>query len=331
VVQPGDTLSVLARRYEVPARALIEANNLEPPYALSAGRRLVLPQVQAHRVEPGETLTSIARRHGVEASALAAANRLAPPFTVRTGTLLIVPPRVEPVVAAAAPPAPDPAASPPPAPPVPSAKPAPPPFAASAARERPSVAALPGPAASEPPATALAAAPPPAAAAPPDAEAQHALAPPPSHPPAPESAPAPPSGKGFIWPVKGRLLSGYGPGANGTHNDGVNLAAPRGTPIRAAEEGVVAYAGNELRGFGNLVLVKHPGGWITAYAHCDSVAVKKGEKVRRGEVIAKVGETGTVTEPQLHFELRRGTRALDPMDYLAPLPTASLLGVAMPS
>jgi murein DD-endopeptidase MepM/ murein hydrolase activator NlpD len=124
--------------------------------------------------------------------------------------------------------------------------------------------------------------------------------------------------------VKGRLLSGYGAGANGTHNDGVNIAAPRGTHIQASDDGVVAYAGNELRGFGNLVLVKHAGGWMTAYAHCESLAVKKGDKVRRGQVIAKVGETGTVGEPQLHFELRRGTRALDPMGYLAPLPSAEL-------
>jgi murein DD-endopeptidase MepM/ murein hydrolase activator NlpD len=133
--------------------------------------------------------------------------------------------------------------------------------------------------------------------------------------PPPEPAP-PPAGRGFIWPVKGRILSGYGPGPGGTYNDGINIAAPAGTPIRAAEDGVVAYAGNELRGFGNLVLLKHPNGWMSAYAHCDAILVKKGARVRRGQTIARVGATGAVAEPQLHFELRRGTHALDPAQQL---------------
>jgi murein DD-endopeptidase MepM/ murein hydrolase activator NlpD len=116
--------------------------------------------------------------------------------------------------------------------------------------------------------------------------------------------------------VKGRILSGFGAGPGGTYNDGINIAVPAGTPILAAEDGVVAYVGNELRGFGNLVLLKHPNGWMSAYAHCDAILVKKGARVRRGQTIARVGATGAVTEPQLHFELRRGTRALDPMQQL---------------
>jgi murein DD-endopeptidase MepM/ murein hydrolase activator NlpD len=85
----------------------------------------------------------------------------------------------------------------------------------------------------------------------------------------------------------------------------------------------VAYAGNELRGFGNLLLIKHADGWMTAYAHCDAVLVKRGDRVRRGQTIARVGMTGAVSEPQLHFEIRRGSRALDPMTYLPPTSTAS--------
>jgi murein DD-endopeptidase MepM/ murein hydrolase activator NlpD len=136
-----------------------------------------------------------------------------------------------------------------------------------------------------------------------------------AEPPAAEPL-APPRGGRFVWPVKGRVLGGYGPGPGGTHNDGINIAAPTGTPVIAADDGDVAYAGNELRGFGNLVLVKHGDGWMTAYAHCDKLLVHKGDRVRRGQPIARVGATGSVSEPQLHFEVRRGTRALDPAGYL---------------
>ncbi|MCW8861524.1 MAG: M23 family metallopeptidase, partial [Rhodospirillales bacterium] len=118
------------------------------------------------------------------------------------------------------------------------------------------------------------------------------------------------------WPVQGRVISGFGPKAKGLHNDGINIAAPRGTPVRAAEEGVVAYAGNELRGFGNLLLVRHADGWVTAYAHSEKLLVERGDKVSKGQVIARVGSSGTVSSPQLHFELRKGKQAVDPTRYL---------------
>ena len=132
----------------------------------------------------------------------------------------------------------------------------------------------------------------------------------------PVSPPPVMAGNGFLWPVKGKLLSGFGPKAKGLQNDGLNIAAPRGTPVRAAQNGVVAYAGNELRGFGNLLLVKHSNGWITAYAHNDSLLVKRGDKILKGQNIAKIGSTGNVSTPQLHFELRKGRRAVDPKPYL---------------
>jgi murein DD-endopeptidase MepM/ murein hydrolase activator NlpD len=130
-------------------------------------------------------------------------------------------------------------------------------------------------------------------------------------------------GGSFAWPVRGRVLAGYGVGQNGTHNDGINIGAPRGTPVEAADGGVVAYAGNELRGYGNLILIKHPNGWISAYAHCEQILVKRGEKVARGQLIARVGATGNVTAPQLHFELRHGDKPVDPRTYLSPLPSAA--------
>lgn len=127
----------------------------------------------------------------------------------------------------------------------------------------------------------------------------------------------PPRGKrNFLKPVEGKLLAGFGPKSGGLHNDGINIAAPKGTPVRAAENGVVVYVGSELRGFGNLLLIKHADGWISAYGHTDRPLVKRGDVVKRGEPVAKVGKSGNVTSPQLHFELRRGTRAVDPTRYL---------------
>jgi murein DD-endopeptidase MepM/ murein hydrolase activator NlpD len=116
--------------------------------------------------------------------------------------------------------------------------------------------------------------------------------------------------------VHGQIIEGYGTGANGTHNDGINIAARPGEPVRAADAGIVAYAGNELRGYGNLVLIKHSGGYMTAYAHNAQLLVRRGDAVKRGQEIAKAGSTGTVDTPQVHFEIRQGTRAIDPISLL---------------
>jgi murein DD-endopeptidase MepM/ murein hydrolase activator NlpD len=122
---------------------------------------------------------------------------------------------------------------------------------------------------------------------------------------------------GFRWPVRGRVIVAFGPKPNGVQNDGINLAVPEGTPIKAAEDGVVAYAGSELKGYGNLVLVRHPNGFVTAYAHASDILVKRGETVKRGQVIAHAGQTGNVTSPQLHFEIRKGATPVDPSQYLS--------------
>ena len=120
----------------------------------------------------------------------------------------------------------------------------------------------------------------------------------------------------FDWPVRGTLISKFGSIGKGRTNDGINIKAPLGTAVKAADAGTVAYAGNELKGFGNLILIKHADGWITAYAHNDRLLVKKGQKVRRGEKIATVGTTGSVNSPQLHFEIRAGKKAVNPQSYL---------------
>jgi murein DD-endopeptidase MepM/ murein hydrolase activator NlpD len=127
------------------------------------------------------------------------------------------------------------------------------------------------------------------------------------------------AGSRLRWPVAGKVISGFGPRPDGTHNDGVNLAAPMGTDIHAAENGVVAYSGDELKGYGNLVLIRHDNGWVTAYAHADEILVKRGDRIKRGQVIAKAGRTGQVDQPQVHFELRQGQKPVDPTPFMERL------------
>jgi murein DD-endopeptidase MepM/ murein hydrolase activator NlpD len=124
----------------------------------------------------------------------------------------------------------------------------------------------------------------------------------------------------FRRPVNGRVVSGFGPKPNGTENLGVNFAVPEGTPIKAAEDGVVAYASSELKSFGNLVMIRHASGYVTTYAHASEILVKRDEVVKRGQVIAKSGQTGNVGSPQLHFEIRKGATPIDPMPFLERSP-----------
>jgi murein DD-endopeptidase MepM/ murein hydrolase activator NlpD len=121
----------------------------------------------------------------------------------------------------------------------------------------------------------------------------------------------------FISPISsGRIIAKFGPKKNGTHSDGVNIKAPMGTKIKSAERGKIVYVGNALRGYGNLVIIKHPNNWLTAYAHSDEIFVTKGQSVTKGQVIATVGSSGSVDSPQLHFGLRKGRRAVNPEKYL---------------
>jgi murein DD-endopeptidase MepM/ murein hydrolase activator NlpD len=135
---------------------------------------------------------------------------------------------------------------------------------------------------------------------------------------------SPVSSHGYVWPVTGTIVSGFGPKPGGLTNDGINILADRGTPVRAAGNGTVAYAGNQIRGFGNLVLLRHEDGLMTAYAHLDSIRVARGATVSRGAALGTVGTSGSVDRPQLHFEIRRGTTALDPRNYLTPSQLGSL-------
>lgn len=136
-----------------------------------------------------------------------------------------------------------------------------------------------------------------------------------SLPPAAPAAAAEAASPEFRWPARGRIIQGFKSGSS----DGINIAVPEGTSVKAAEGGVVAYAGSELKGYGNLVLIRHPNGFVSAYAHNGEVSVKRGETVKRGQIIAKSGQSGNVSSPQLHFELRKGSTPVDPTQYLAGL------------
>jgi murein DD-endopeptidase MepM/ murein hydrolase activator NlpD len=163
----------------------------------------------------------------------------------------------------------------------------------------------------------------PTAIYPAQAGAAAASAPPPAQQPAPVqqamAAPVPAGPAGaphFIKPVGGDTIEGFGPDGSGQTNDGINIAAPAGTPVKAADAGTVIYTGNELAAFGNLVLIRHAGGWVTAYGHLASIGVQRGATVVQGQSIGTVGQTGSASTPQLHFEIRQGSKPVDPAPFL---------------
>jgi len=304
IVGTSDTLETLSRRYNVSPAAILQANGYKGPRNLSPGQQLIIPRQTAvsaapalaapvskpvavaaapavHIVNPGDTLLSVARRNHVSLSELARANSLESTAKLRLGMKLTVPGAK---TAAAAP-----AAQP-----------------ATVAVAAQPVAAVPAPA------TKMAAAGgPPQSARLAQATVEDAAVATPVK--AAEATGALPT---FRWPVRGKVITSYGAKTNGKSNDGINLAVPEGTPVKAAEDGVVAYSGNELKGYGNLVLVRHSNGYVTAYAHASELMVKRGDTIKRGQIIAKSGQSGEVGSPQLHFEIRKGSSPVDPLQFL---------------
>jgi murein DD-endopeptidase MepM/ murein hydrolase activator NlpD len=295
----GGLLAACAPQLEQPAPVITNA----PPVERTPERITV---------QRGQTLSEIAHSYHVPMRVIAEANGLVPPYRIQIGRTLVIPGAAPSRVAAAGPAVAAPSSTPPAGvrPPGGTAD-----LSAPTAPDKPPVvAALPAPTSPPPEPQSPTEAPAPTRTVP-DAptEANRAAAPPPTS-----------SAGTFLWPVRGHVLATYGSKLDGTRNDGINISAPRGAAVQAIDGGVVAYTGNELRGYGNLVLIKHPNGWISAYAHCDKILVTRGEKVERGQVIARVGSTGNVSEPQLHFELRRGQRPVDPREFLPASPTAEL-------
>ena len=321
VVERGDSIHTIARRQQVSLQALADANNLQPPYRLNVGQRLSVPRSRDHYVAAGENIDTIAIRYGIDRYDLARANNVRPPYELHAGQRLTLPPSSATVVAATSgsfasvggpPPASQRSIDSVPLASIPT-MPLPPPSAGGTPPQAGTLALTPPPAPVAAPVLARTQPPEPVElesdSIPTSAEPIEVAA---AMPSAPLSGPR----RGFQWPVVGKVISHFGDKAHGMRNDGVNIAAPKGSPVVAVESGVVTYAGNELRGFGNLILIKHDDGWITAYAHTDALLVKRGDEVKKGQAIAKVGATGNVREPQLHFEMRRGKSPVDPLRHL---------------
>ena len=308
IVGTSDTLDGLSKRYNVSTASILQANGYKGPRALSPGQSLIIPRQSAaaapvaapvpaaapkpvssvvttpastHVVNRGDTLMSVARANKVSVADLARANNLPANSLLKLGSRLAVP-STKSVVAAA-----------------PAAIAAPVAVAAAPVATR-VAAAVPEPVQKVRMATTTT--PPEVAAAAPESPVKAA-----------EATGALPT---FRWPVRGRVITSYGAKTNGKSNDGINVAVPEGTPVKAAEDGVVAYSGNELKGYGNLILVRHSNGYVTAYAHASELMVKRGETIKRGQIIAKSGQSGEVGSPQLHFEIRKGSSPVDPLSFL---------------
>ena len=307
IVGTSDTLEILAHRYNVSPAAILQANGYKGPRTLSPGQQLVIPRQTAavpapalaapasktavaataaltvHVVNRGDTLLSVARRNHVPVAELAKANGLEPTAKLKIGAKLTVPGMKTAAVAPAAQPV-------------------------SGASDQPTAASM-------PPATKMAAVTGGSQQSAHLAQATSRVEEAPAETPAKttEATGALPT---FRWPVRGKVITSYGAKTNGKANDGINLAVPEGTPVKAAEDGVVAYSGNELKGYGNLVLVRHSNGYVTAYAHASELLVKRGETIKRGQIIAKSGQSGEVGSPQLHFEIRKGSSPVDPLQFL---------------
>jgi len=302
IVGAHDNLASIAKRYRLPIRGIIDLNGLEPPYKLVAGQRLKLPAPVDYRVRPGDTLPVVASMFGVSASQLVALNNIPAPYRIRPGQDLRIPSR-------------SPASHEP--------ESQQEPFVAETAAKPEAVAEEELPAEKQRAQSSS-----PSSASSVSVVSRYASLPeeeePPQHAvartqiaanPQPINLPLQPPSS-FLWPVRGKVISGYGPKDDGLYNDGINIAAPRGTPVAAAADGVVAYVGNDLKSYGNLVLIRHGGGTMTAYAHLASLRAKRGMIVRQGQVIGTVGATGAVSAAQLHFEIRHGSKTCDPRSYL---------------
>jgi murein DD-endopeptidase MepM/ murein hydrolase activator NlpD len=302
-VEPGMTLYSIARANQLSVGELARANKIAAPYSVSVGQSLVIPGRGnavapqpayakpdstlatgggMHTVRSGETLYSLGRTYGVHPFTIARLNGLSNNAALKQGQAVRIPKNASGGAQVVASQQPD---------------------------RTPIVNNSPSPAIDSNDDTADEPANDMASAAPkPVEQSQQQVE---NLPPAQEAG-----SLSFRWPVKGRVISGYGSKPGGLRNEGINIAVPEGTDVRSAEAGVVAYAGNELKGYGNLVLIRHEGGWVTAYAHNKDLFVKRGDTVKRGDVIAKAGQTGSVSSPQVHFEVRKGATAMDPMRFL---------------
>ncbi len=308
-VLPGDTLFSLSERYRVALRALVETNNLQPPFALEVGSFIQLPPPNIHVVEAGETLYAISRRYNVDTRSLANMNALPKPWTIYPGDEILLPSLARDVMASEAT------------------------AIASAKAQEIALAKSTGIAAPMVGHVATVASPSTQMVAVNKVPTELAVdaaklakrntslgrfdeAAPTKATKIVKSVDLPGKAKGFVWPLQGNLIRKFGALPDGKKSDGLNIAARSGASIKAISDGYVVYAGSELPGFGHLILINHGGGWVSAYAHAKELLVEEGQAILQGQEIARVGETGSVDSPQLHFQLRKGKSPIDPTGHL---------------
>ena len=277
VVAPGDTLRSIATATGAGSEAIARANDIAPPFTIRVGQRLTIPGGRYHLVRPGETGIAIARAYGVDWSRIVVANDLSEPFVLRAGQRIVIP-RGSP-------------------------NGGPQTTAERAAAFHLDIEDL---VTGSEPALATNASPVPSVASPgrilpPDATI---------------GTPLRRTGA-FAWPVaEGNVVKRFGPGGSGERNDGIKIAVAPDTPVLAAADGVVAYTGSGVAGMGGLVMLRHGDGWTTIYGHNRQILVERGQSVKRGQTIALSGDSGYADRPELHFEIRKGRTAVDPIGQL---------------
>ena len=290
IVKKGDTIYSIAKQNNVPLKDMILRNNLRAPYTLSIGDKIYIPNSAFHIVKAQDTAYSISRKYNVNLNSLVKLNKLSEPYTLTIGQKILLPAtniditqkqikyvvKDKDTVKTVQP----------------SKKEGVKEVAKVRIAQKQKIEVKQKPIQTE---TEIA-----------KKEKIKTII----------TKPAPLTSKRFMWPLNGKIISFYGIKNNGKRNDGINISAKLGTPIFAAENGIVAYAGNELKGLGNLVIIKHDKDYMTIYAHNETILVQKGDTVNRGDKIATVGKTGRVTTPQLHFEIREKTKSIDPSDIL---------------
>lgn len=313
-VAPGETLYSIAERTRSPVQGLIAVNRLSPPYALSPGQILTLPPLKVHVARRGESFAEIAGRYSIDPRSLAVFNRLPRPVQVRAGQRIILPPMVRDRFSGLEPQdlvdllagevatgrrVPRGAVG------------------ARGAGARPSVASV-EPA---PPVTPPVAPPVTLPETPPQKSPPPPPSPPPKAAPPTKAGPSPPAAaeRLFAWPMPGPVVETFGDKPGFRRNDGIDIAGDADAPFKAAGDGEVVYVGNEIPGYGWLVLVRHSGDWMTTYARANRVRVREGDRVRQGQTLGEIGAIGAAQRPRLHFQVRRATRPVDPLRHLPVL------------
>jgi murein DD-endopeptidase MepM/ murein hydrolase activator NlpD len=279
MVESGDTLYRIVSKTGASLTDIANANNLSAPYVLRLGQQLIIPAGLYHNVNAGETGIAIARAYGVTWSEIISLNTLQAPYILNIGQRLRLPASASASVLAGPSEVGDISAEQ---------------QAAAFSLNIDDIVTGSEPAFVE---------------ATPTKSPSVSLA---------SSIARPASFSGnFGWPLDGALLSRFGSKGGGKVNDGINIAAQNGVPVRASGNGVVVYSGNEIGVFGGLILVDHGSGWVTAYGHLGQLQVARGDKVTAGQTIGNVGETGYVDQPQLHFEIRKDRKPVDPISKLS--------------